>query len=137
MINQLAVVQLSDGRIMVKTLRNGSQPGLFTLTSFNAADIVDAIMHFVVAHSNGKKHSGIYNYANYGMTSWFQFAQFIKEKIASVCELHPVNSDEYPTPAARPKYSVLDTAKIRHDLNIVIPFWKDSAAKCIDALLSL
>lgn len=41
MINQLAVVQLSDGRIMVKTLRNGSQPGLWTLTSFNAADIVD------------------------------------------------------------------------------------------------
>lgn len=41
MLNQLAVVQLADGRIMVKTLRNGSQPGLFTLTSFNAADIVD------------------------------------------------------------------------------------------------
>lgn len=41
MINQLAVVQLADGRIMVKTLRNGSVPGLFTLTSFNAADIVD------------------------------------------------------------------------------------------------
>lgn len=41
MINQLSVVQLSDGRIMVKTIRNGSQPGLFTLTSFNAADIVD------------------------------------------------------------------------------------------------
>lgn len=41
MLNQLAVVQLSDGRIMVKTLRNGSRAGLFTLTSFNAADIVD------------------------------------------------------------------------------------------------
>ncbi len=41
MINQLSVVQLSDGRIMVKTLRNGSKAGLFTLTSFNAADIVD------------------------------------------------------------------------------------------------
>lgn len=41
MVNQMAVVQLSDGRIMVKTIRNGSQPGLFTLTSFNAADIVD------------------------------------------------------------------------------------------------
>ena len=41
MLNQLSVVQLSDGRIMVKTLRNGSKAGLFTLTSFNAADIVD------------------------------------------------------------------------------------------------
>ena len=41
MVNQLCVVQLSDGRIMVKTLRSGSQPGLWLLTSFNAADIVD------------------------------------------------------------------------------------------------
>lgn len=41
MVNQMAVIQLADGRIMVKTLRNGSQPGLWTLTSFNAADIVD------------------------------------------------------------------------------------------------
>jgi hypothetical protein len=41
MINRLAVVQLADGRIMVKTIRNGSEPGLWTLTSFNAADIVD------------------------------------------------------------------------------------------------
>lgn len=41
MINRLAVVQLSDGRIMVKTIRNGSAPGLWTLTSYNAADIID------------------------------------------------------------------------------------------------
>jgi transcriptional regulator with XRE-family HTH domain len=41
MINKLAVVQLADGRIMVKTLRNGSQPGFWTLTSPNAADIID------------------------------------------------------------------------------------------------
>lgn len=41
LLNQMAVVQLADGRIMVKTIRNGSQPGLYTLTSYNAADIVD------------------------------------------------------------------------------------------------
>lgn len=41
LLNQMAVVQLADGRIMVKTIRNGSQPGFFTLTSYNAADIVD------------------------------------------------------------------------------------------------
>ena len=47
MLNQMAVVQLSDGRIMVKTLRNGSEPGLFTLTSFNAADLVDVTVDWV------------------------------------------------------------------------------------------
>lgn len=41
LLNQMAIVQLADGRIMVKTIRNGSQPGLYTLTSYNAADIVD------------------------------------------------------------------------------------------------
>lgn len=47
LINQMAVVQLADGRIMVKTIRNGSQPGLFTLTSYNAADIVDVPVDWV------------------------------------------------------------------------------------------
>ena len=47
LLNQLAVVQLADGRIMVKTIRNGSQPGLFTLTSYNAADIVDVPVDWV------------------------------------------------------------------------------------------
>lgn len=100
-----------------------------------AADIAAVIMRFVADHTQGNHHAGIFNYASYGMTSWFQFAQFIKEKISSVCELHPVNSDQYPTPAARPKYSVLDTSKIRETLKIEIPFWKESAAKCVEALL--
>lgn len=44
MVNKLGVFQLADGRIMVKTLRAGSEPGLWTLTSFNAADVVDVIL---------------------------------------------------------------------------------------------
>lgn len=100
-----------------------------------AADLAAVIMRFVTQHSAGNTHSGIFNYSNYGMTSWYQFAVFIKEKIASVCQLEPVATAEYPTPAARPAYSVLDTSKIRKALSLEIPFWKESAGKCIDLLL--
>ncbi len=100
-----------------------------------AADLASVIMTFVSEHSKGNQHQGIFNFSNYGITSWFQFAQFIKEKISSVCTLHPVNTEQYPTPALRPKYSVLDTSKIRTALAIEIPFWKDSVAKCVEMLL--
>lgn len=99
-----------------------------------AADLAKVIMRFVTEHADGNNHQGIFNYSNYGMTSWFQFALFIKEKIASVCNLHPVSTEQYPTPARRPNYSVLDTSKIRKALGIEIPFWKESAGKCIETL---
>lgn len=100
-----------------------------------AADLAEVIMQFVTEHSKGNSLHGIFNYSNYGITSWFQFAQFIKEKISSVCTLHPVNTEQYPTPAVRPKYSVLDTSKIRSALAVEIPFWKESVAKCVDVLM--
>lgn len=101
-----------------------------------AADLAEVIMSFITQMSAGKKFSGIYNYSNYGITTWFQFAQFIKDKIGSNCSINPVPSSSYPTPAIRPLYSVLDTGKIRSDLKIEIPFWKDSVEKCIDKILS-
>lgn len=100
-----------------------------------AADLAKAIMLFVTYTSAGKSFSGIYNYANFGITTWFQFAQLIKESIGSNCQLHPVTTSQYPTPALRPLYSVLDTTKIKKDINPDIPFWKDSVAKCIDKIL--
>ncbi len=100
-----------------------------------AADLAEVILKFVTEHSTDNNHRGIFNYSNYGMTSWFQFAQLIKEKISSVCDLHPVKTEQYPTPATRPRYSVLDTTKIKAALAIEIPFWKESVAKCVDLLL--
>ncbi len=96
-----------------------------------AADLSGVLMTFITSIEAGNKHAGIFNYSNYGITSWFQFAQFIKEVTGSVCEINPVSSEKYQTAATRPSYSVLDTSKIRSQLNIEIPFWKESVTKCI------
>lgn len=96
-----------------------------------AADLSGVLMTFITSIEAGNKHAGIFNYSNYGITSWFQFAQFIKELTGSVCEINPVLSEKYQTAATRPSYSVLDTSKIRSQLNIEIPFWKESVTKCI------
>lgn len=101
-----------------------------------AADLAEVIMTFTDAISGGKNFSGIYNYANYGITTWFQFAQLIKDRVGSNCTIHPVTSSQYPTKAIRPLYSVLDTEKIKNDLGINIPFWKNSVDRCIDKILS-
>lgn len=100
-----------------------------------AADLAKVIMHCIEQILEGKDISGILNYCNYGITSWFQFAQYIQERIGSNCVLYPVASSSYPTAAMRPLYSVLDTSKIQSILKIEIPFWKQSVAKCIDLII--
>lgn len=100
-----------------------------------AADLAATILLFISQISAGKHFSGIYNYSNHGITTWYQFAQFIKDGIGSNCSLNPVTSEQYPAAARRPLYSVLDTTKIQKDLQPPMPFWKDSAAACIQKLL--
>lgn len=98
-------------------------------------DLAQVILIFIDKIAAGENFSGIYNYSNYGITSWFQFAQYIKEVIGSNCKLNPVSSEQYITPALRPLYSVLDTTKIQETLKIEIPFWKVSVAHCIERII--
>jgi dTDP-4-dehydrorhamnose reductase len=98
-----------------------------------AADLADAIME-IIQNSKVKSKKGIYNYSNEGVISWFDFAVAIKELINSSCNIHPIPTSEYPTPAMRPEYSVLDTNKIKTTFDITIPNWKDSLEKCITIL---
>lgn len=99
-----------------------------------AADLADVIMAIIDADVGGSKLAGIYNYANSGVTTWYDFAVLIGELIDARCRINPVKSEAYPTPAVRPLYSVLDTSKIRAALDIEIPFWKDSVARCVERL---
>lgn len=100
-----------------------------------AADIANVLLTFIEQREAGNNFSGIVNYSNYGITSWYQFAEYLKEITASSCQLNPVSSYDYKTAATRPLYSVLDTSKIRNLLPLDIPFWKDSVAKCVDLIL--
>ena len=96
-----------------------------------AADLADAIMKIVNADNN---NLGIINYSNSGITTWYQFAVAIKEFIKSPCEVRAIPTSQFPTPARRPMYSVLDTSKIAMALHIEIPNWKSSLHKCLKLL---
>ena len=79
---------------------------------------------------------GIYHYSNEGVISWYDFTKAI-HRIAGIttCHVRPLHTSEYPTPAARPHYSVLDKTKIKQIYGIEIPYWEESLAECIHCLL--
>lgn len=94
-----------------------------------AADLAEAIMKII---SSGKWEPGIYHYSNEGIITWFDFAGEIKKLIHSNCVINPLSTDQYPTPAKRPRYSVLDKTKIRHTFSVTVKDWKESLKVCID-----
>lgn len=80
---------------------------------------------------------GIYHFSNEGVCSWYDFMQMIHH-LADIktCKLRPLHTEEYPTRAKRPHYSVLDKTKIKDIYGIEIPYWVDSLKECIDKLLA-
>ena len=99
-----------------------------------AADLAEVIMKVIDKDDNGHPVSGIFNYCNAGKISWYEFAKAIKKHIKSKCEIDPIPSFEYPVPAKRPQYSVLDTTKIIDTFGIHIPNWKTSLHQCLSFL---
>jgi dTDP-4-dehydrorhamnose reductase len=77
---------------------------------------------------------GIYHYSNEGLASWYDFAYEIMKLKGLSCKVLPIRTEDYPTPAARPHYSVLDKTKIKNELGITIPHWKDSLELCLKKL---
>lgn len=96
-----------------------------------ASDIADAIMKIVQFPT---WHPGIYNFSNKGEISWFDFASEIKKIIHSSCDVKPIPTSAYPTPAKRPQYSVLDKTKIVSTYLIELKDWKGSLNKCMEML---
>lgn len=78
--------------------------------------------------------AGIYHYSNEGVCSWYDFAKSIHEIYGIDCNVHPIPTEEYPTPAVRPPYSVLNKSKIKRIFGVQIPYWRDSLKKCITQL---
>ena len=99
-----------------------------------AKDLANATIQILIALNEGKQIRGIYHYANKGETTWFGFAEKIKALAGLQCDLKAITSDQFPTPAKRPYYSVLDTQKIENDLGIEIPSWEIALKQCIDQL---
>ena len=99
-----------------------------------AADLANIIMVFIERIEQGDTFSGIINYCNNGTTTWYEFAETIKQFVNSNCKINPIPTSSYKTAAKRPQHSVLDTSKIRELLHSDIPFWKDSLQKCLQIL---
>jgi dTDP-4-dehydrorhamnose reductase len=78
---------------------------------------------------------GTYHFSNEGVISWYDFTKAI-HRIAGIttCKVRPLHTSEYPTPAARPHYSVLDKTKIKQTYGIEVPYWEESLAECIAKL---
>lgn len=77
---------------------------------------------------------GIYHYSDEGCCTWFDFATEILRLSGSDCHIKPVTTDQYPTPARRPAYSVLDKTKIKKIFALEIPDWKDSLQQMLKTL---
>ncbi len=74
---------------------------------------------------------GVYHYSNEGVCSWYDFALAIFELCDIHCRVAPIESSEYPTPAARPPFSVLNKAKIKQTFGLEIPHWRESLLACL------
>ncbi|MBQ2970649.1 MAG: dTDP-4-dehydrorhamnose reductase [Bacteroidaceae bacterium] len=93
-----------------------------------ARDLARAIQHIV----GSGIVPGIYHYSNEGVCSWYDFTKAIFDLAGiTTCCLKPLHTDEYPTPAARPHYSVLDKTKIKQTYGVKVPHWMDSLRECI------
>ena len=96
-----------------------------------AADLAEAIMLII---SSGKWLPGIYHFSNEGVINWAQLAEEIRQQINSACTVQFITTEQYPTPAKRPRFSVMDKHKIVAAYNISLRPWQQSLQKCLRKL---
>ncbi len=97
-----------------------------------AGDLAKAIVEILPQMKKGMKE--IYHFSNEGVCSWYDFALAVMAQSDLDCEVLPIESKDYPTPAHRPFYSVLNKAKIKHDFGIKINNWAISLAECVEKM---
>ena len=136
MIIRTSWVYSSFGANFVKTmLRLGKEKESLGVifdqigTPTYARDLARTILDIIPKIKNEKVE--IYNYSNEGVLSWYDFAKEIMRMAKLDCKINPIETKEYPTPATRPHYSLLNKSKIKKEYNIAIPYWKDSLDKCL------
>lgn len=101
-----------------------------------AGDLAKAVLD-ILAFSEKEKTfpSGIYHYSDEGVCSWYDFClKILGYAGITTCKVNPIPTSEYPTPASRPMYSVLDKTKIKETFGLSIPIWQESLKKCLHKL---
>jgi len=105
-------------------------------TPTNASDLAKTCLDILAYNKEAKTNSKgkLYHFSNEGVASWYDFAVAIM-KLGNVnCKVKPIETKDYPTPARRPYFSVLNKSKIKNDFEIEIPYWRDSLVICISKL---
>ena len=95
-----------------------------------ARDLADAILTILPAIKN-QNGVEIYHYSNEGVTSWYDFAKAIVELSGIRCDISPILTEQYPLPASRPAYSLMDKSKFKQQFGIELPYWRESLRECI------
>jgi len=96
-----------------------------------ACDLAALIMAIVTGN---EWHAGLFHYSNEGVASWYDFAIAIRDMAGLKTQILPIETSGYPTPAVRPKYSVLNKKKIKDTYKIKIPYWRDSLFSCMQLI---
>ena len=97
-----------------------------------AKDLAYTLLEILPKIENPKVE--IYNYSNEGVLSWYDFAKEIMKMAKLNCKINPIETYQYPTPAKRPHYSLLNKSKIKNEFDIEIPYWKDGLDDCLKRL---
>jgi len=97
-----------------------------------AKDLAQHILEIVSQVDN--QDVQLFHYSNEGVCSWYDFANVIFELSNTACNTTPIESSQYPTPAKRPHFSILNKVKIKKEYNIEISYWKDSLKLCLTEL---
>ena len=97
-----------------------------------AKHLAKTILDIIPQIENSKVE--IYNYSNEGVLSWYDFAKEIMKMAKLNCKINPIETYQYPTPAKRPHFSLLNKSKIKSKFNLEIPYWKDGLDDCLKRL---
>ena len=128
------------GKNFVKTMRRLTEENPLVKCVFDqvgtptyAADLAAVILKVIA--DGALDRTGIYHYTDEGVISWYDFAQAIARLCGhTACDIRPCHSDEFPSKAARPHYSVLDKTRVKETFGVEIPYWLDSLQECIKRL---
>jgi len=101
-----------------------------------AYNLANLILQIVGSESflENEKPTSIFHYSNEGKSSWYEFAKEVISISGINCHLNPINTEDYPLPAKRPKYSILSKKKISQEYALSIPHWKNALKDCLKNL---
>ena len=99
-----------------------------------AGDLAKAVFT-LIENGDYARHEGIFNYANEGVCSWYDFTKEIALQSGhTACRILPCHSNEYPSPVKRPAYSVLDKTKFKETFKQEIPYWTEALTRCMSGI---